>query len=226
MAETKKKKTKKKKTAKKKTVRKPRKKVVQSDLKPKREPIPEGYFTTAEMCQKLDISPTAFNYAVRRGRIKAFIKLTGHNGRLFEYEVAKKEWLENVDQAQRDRNNKHKKNQGYEDYMKQRKEDIEKFSQIDFDKIPSSEAERREKVYKAKLAETKYQEQAGKLVDIDVVKSTWFESARKVRDSMNQIPGMLGPELASMTDPNKIERRLKTEINKALERLSEANGAS
>ena len=167
----------------------------------------------------LDIPIQTLEYAMKRGRIKSY----GKFGRalFFDPVAAKKEWEENVNQKQRANSQKAKNSQTHAEYLEQKKAEIAEFSKIDYDQVPMHEAERREKVYKAKLAEIKFLEQSQKLIEVEAVRLAWFELARKVRDELSQIPSRMAPELAAETTPGKLERKLATEINKTLEKLSE-----
>jgi len=82
------------------------------------------------------------------------------------------------------------------------------------------EAERKEKVFKAQISELKYLEQSGKLVDVEKVKTQAFDTGRKVRNNILNIPNRIAHELAAETDPHKVENILNAELTKALEELS------
>lgn len=82
-----------------------------------------------------------------------------------------------------------------------------------------AEAERQEKVNKAKLSDLKYLEQSGKLIDADKVERKAFEMGRKVRDAVMGIPARFCHELAVETNPHKLEIQLTKILQKALEKL-------
>ena len=86
--------------------------------------------------------------------------------------------------------------------------------------ITIAEAERRQKLFKAKEAELSYREKAGELIPVDKVKREAFQVARKVRDAIMNIPPKLAHELAAETSPHAIELKLNEAFSKALERLS------
>lgn len=87
------------------------------------------------------------------------------------------------------------------------------------DDLPIGEAERRNKVWKSKMSELEYQKKAGELVEISKIKKVAFETSRKVRDALLNIPDRIDHELASLTDPLKVNLKLKKEMIKALEQL-------
>lgn len=190
--------------------------------KPPPDPPPDGWIGLADFCQLADGSPNAINYAIRRGRITTWKKCG--QSKFFDPEQSLKEWKEHVNHAKRTNSKKAQDSKTHAEYLEQKKAEIAEFSKIDYDKVPMHEAERREKVYKAKLAEIKFLEQSQKLVEVEVVRMTWTEVARKVRDALCQIPSRMAPELAAETTPGKLERKLAAEINKALEKLSDAHG--
>lgn len=74
--------------------------------------------------------------------------------------------------------------------------------------------------YDAKLAELEYKKQVGARVSIDEVKKEAFSLARRVRESLMNIPDRLAAELAGETDPTKIHLRLSDELHKALTELA------
>jgi len=194
----------------------------------KKAMIPDGWLSMSEFCDIIKASPSGVRYACTRGRITS-CKKYGIKGRYFDPIAAPKEWEENVDHIQRAKNNKVRSDpsdpETLKKYLEQKKEEIAHFSKMDFDKITSTEAERREKVYKAKLAEIKFLEQSGKLIELELIKSEWFELVRKVRDSLETIPARLAPELASETNSHKIERRIVKEINDSLQKLVDENAS-
>ena len=81
------------------------------------------------------------------------------------------------------------------------------------------DAETKEKVFKAKLTEIKYLEQAGRLVDADEVGRRAFERGRKTRDAILLVPSRFAAELAVITDPHEIEVFLTRELIKALDKI-------
>lgn len=96
----------------------------------------------------------------------------------------------------------------------------EKFEAPKFEGLTTADAERREKVYKARMAELKYKQQARELIPRDKVEARAFEVARKVRDAITQIPARVCHELAGERDPHRVEVILSKELAEALKRLS------
>ena len=74
--------------------------------------------------------------------------------------------------------------------------------------------------YKAELARLEIEETQGKLLDRSSVESTAFDTARRVRDSILNIPDRIAPVLAAETDQLEIRKILSDELRKSLEELS------
>jgi hypothetical protein len=74
--------------------------------------------------------------------------------------------------------------------------------------------------YKAKLLQLKFEIQAKKLVDADVVKKRAFESARTLREALLNLPNQMANDLASETDPVKCANMLTVELVRLLDELA------
>jgi len=94
-----------------------------------------------------------------------------------------------------------------------------KKSALTDENIDILEADRRKKVFEAKLKELQVREREGELISSDKVKKIVYEMVRKSRDSILSIPNRLSPELAAETDPFKVEQMLTKELKQALEHL-------
>jgi len=149
----------------------------------------------------MKVSRRAVQKAISEGRISA--SRDGNKWFLNPIE-AKKQWLENTSLVAARRSNK---NIGQDD------------SDNDVDKISIGEAERREKVFKSKMAELKFHEAKNLLIPKEKVQKSAFNLARKVRDAMLNIPNRISHEVAAEVDPFKVEQILLKEINQALESL-------
>ncbi len=84
-----------------------------------------------------------------------------------------------------------------------------------------AEANKRKAHFQAQLAEQKFLQQTGKLVDAEKARVEWFRLARTARDSLLAIPNRLSAELAAMTDEHEIFKKLREEISIALRELGE-----
>ena len=80
--------------------------------------------------------------------------------------------------------------------------------------------------YLAQLAEAEFHKVQGSQVELEAVKTGAFSAGRLLRDQLLGMPPQLAPELAAMTDPWEIERRLTAAIRASLEdaeRMSSAD---
>lgn len=74
--------------------------------------------------------------------------------------------------------------------------------------------------YNAKLAKLNYEQRSSRLVDAAMVRMRAFENARAVRDTLLNIPNRISAELASETDPLKVQNMLTLEITRVLAELT------
>ena len=87
-------------------------------------------------------------------------------------------------------------------------------------------ARARREYYLAQLAEAEFHKVQGSQVELEAVKTGAFNAGRLLRDQLLGMPPQLAPELAAMTDPWEIERRLTAAIRASLEdaeRMSSAD---
>lgn len=80
--------------------------------------------------------------------------------------------------------------------------------------------------YLAQLAEAEFRKVQGSQVELEAVKAGAYSAGRLLRDQLLGMPPQLAPELAAMTDPWEIERRLTAAIRASLEdaeRMSSAD---
>ena len=83
-----------------------------------------------------------------------------------------------------------------------------------------NDSKARNEHYKAEISRMDAEEKAGKLTSTQEVEDDGYTTAARTRDSLLDIPYHLSATLAAMTDPDKIEELLTTEIEKALRSLS------
>ena len=166
-----------------------------------------GYVTFSEFARLIGISRQRVNYAANRGKVK-FKLVDGI--KMVEPKTAQEEW-ELAKTLRKSRNPSGKKKE---------KPKIVSAESPRYQGLTTADAERQEKLYKARLSELKYLEQAGDLVNIKNVKKQAFETARKVRDAVMSIPARVCHELAAETDPHILENQLAKELAQALEALA------
>ena len=106
-----------------------------------------------------------------------------------------------------------KEGQSQEDYEREIKEKLGHEPTLNDSKIFLT-------IYQGKLAEQKFDIEAGKLVYRDEVEQKSFAVARVLRDQILAIPERLAGEVASSTDTREIKEIMYKEINSVLEYLS------
>ena len=75
-------------------------------------------------------------------------------------------------------------------------------------------------IYQGKLAEQKFEIEAGRLVYRDDVEQKAFSIVRVLRDQILAIPERLAGQVASTTDPREVKEIMYKEINEVLSFLS------
>lgn len=170
--------------------------------------VPKDLVSIPEFAKIIGVSQERVRRVVKTGRLTTY-----KEGRFIQLDpkTAKKEWMETKTETSSNKNPSGKKKDSTKTKI------VTKVEVAKFDGMTTADAERKEKVYRAKLSELKYLEQAGSLLKKDDVQRHSFESARKVRDSMLGIPARFAHELAVETDPYKLENHLLKIITKALE---------
>jgi hypothetical protein len=74
--------------------------------------------------------------------------------------------------------------------------------------------------YLAQLAKLDYETTVGKLVDAEVVKKTWFEAGRKVREAVLSVADRISPLVTGLADVAEVHRVITHELRIALETLA------
>lgn len=75
----------------------------------------------------------------------------------------------------------------------------------------------------AKMAQVKYEQLTGSLVEVDEVKRAAKDIGLAIKGSLTALPNKLAPILAAETDVQKVRKYLDEEIRVALENLSRGN---
>lgn len=78
-------------------------------------------------------------------------------------------------------------------------------------------------VYEAKLAQLKYEQEVGKLVNADAVRAEFAKQVVSVRDQFLRLPDRLAPMLVGVADMEMIKRTIMGEVRAA---LTQFNGAA
>ena len=143
----------------------------------------------------MGVQPRAVQSAASAGRITAI--RDGRNLRIDPI-TAKKQWLENT-------------------HGKSKVVKAEKTTKG----MTLADAEKKEKIFKAKLAELKYLEASKQLVSVDRVKRQAFEMGRKIRDAILNVPQRVSAEVMTAKKQFDIEEILNREIIEVLKLLSD-----
>ena len=172
-----------------------------------------NYLNLTDFAKIVGVTRRAVVYAVEKNKIKSkMIK----GCKMVHGPSAKKEWYENTDPKASAKGKQAWKKKG------PTKEEIDNGVIIKpktYDGLTLADAQRQDTVYKARLSQLKYLEQAGKLVEVDKIQRQAFEMGRKVRDSLLSLPPRFAHELAAETDPHSLEMKLTKEITAALDKI-------
>ena len=162
--------------------------------------------TVKEFAKEIGRSWGAVHYAIKVGRLKAVSK---GNTRYVDLISGKKEWAENT-------------NKKMSEKSKSKTQTIIRMEKVEPEKYEgqtTAQADRKDKVFKAKLSELKFQEQSGELVSVKQVRLEAFEIGRKVRNAIMNVPGKTAHELVAITDPHKMENRMKQILTETFDKI-------
>ena len=180
--------------------------------KPLASSADKSLLTPSAFARLVGVNRNAVANAIKRGRVTVSIV---DGKKLIDPKKSVKEWEENANPAARAKGQKTPNKNGVKPVVSARTPDA-----LAQDKdVTIFEAERREKLYKSKLAELKYQEQVKQLISVDKVEKQAFEMGRKVRDGIARLPARISHELAAETDPHALEIKLSKELTKVLEKI-------
>jgi hypothetical protein len=70
------------------------------------------------------------------------------------------------------------------------------------------------------LTKLQFERESGKLIPIEEVKISAFNSGRRIRDRLLNMPDHIAPQLVGKTSIFEIKNILKSELTKILEELS------
>jgi len=173
----------------------------------------ENLLSTKEFGDKVGVNDARIRAAIKSGILTQSVKKVGDKGGRYKIDEEKgiQEWKDNIDPAkQRDPKKQNETRElnadsnggGMSHYQK---------------------AKAHKEFFAAKLAELQYQEKAGKLVPVDMVRAECFRISRRVRDSMLAVSDRVASELVNMDDPREISIYIKEQIAIALKDLESMN---
>lgn len=164
----------------------------------------------AEYARSRNVSRAAVTQAVQEGRITV-VEDPASGRRLIDKDAADKAWSENT-QHDRRRNGLG---------VPSNPPTSEDEGEENKPKLPSIHSSRQIKeAYQARLAKLEYEQKNGALISAEEVKTNAFKLGRLLRDSILTVPDRIAAELAAETDQHKVYNRLREELEKALEELS------
>ena len=187
-----------------------------------------------DYAKTLSVSPTAVKKAINNGRIPAsaisFGNFGGRNGQNKRVFINKTEadiaWVntENVSQGRRTPEAKaavqrlrEELSLNGENVQPAKKESKEK-------NMTLSEAQRREKIAKAEIAQIELLRLKGSLVQKDVVYKQLFEAGAQLRDSIMSVPDRIAADIVSANgETSKIRKILTEALASSLEGLTDVN---
>lgn len=171
--------------------------------------------TLSEFSKIVGVTNQAVVYAIKKGKVPSAKKVKGvwQLNRV----KAKKEWDANTDPIASAKGKKLRVSKKKEKAI----DKAEVFEPKTFEGLTLADADRQDKVYKARMSQLKYLKESGELVSIADVKREAFEIARKVRDALMSIPARVSHELAVETDPHTLELQLQKELTDVLDKLME-----
>jgi len=83
-----------------------------------------------------------------------------------------------------------------------------------------AESQRQKALYDAAIRKLDLDERSGEIIKKEDVEKQYFEIARRVRDSILNVPSRISAEISSMTDVHLVSEKMITELTSALEELS------
>lgn len=79
--------------------------------------------------------------------------------------------------------------------------------------------------FNARILEAEYKQLMGDLVPLEDVKKAAFDTGRRVRDLLLNVPVRVGPVVAGLSDVNDCIREIEKEIRRVVAELDESMGA-
>lgn len=192
--------------------------------------IPNGFVKVSEFAKIIGVSSNRVHTRINQGKISSQLI---NRMKYVHAEDAKTQWTQTINPVDAAKNPSGlKKSKNVSKNTKKKSKKTKKDNELSKRRIvPAApkvdsegfmtvaEAERRDKVNKARLSELKYQEQAKELIKVDKVRKRAFELARKTRDAVMGVPTRFAHELAAETDPHALEIKLTKILQKTLETL-------
>lgn len=182
------------------------------------------FLTIPKFAKSRGVSTYTIQRAVQDGRISTIESPDGR--KLIDPEKADVEWEANTDPKRRGSLRKKKARGPDPSDDEKADETIESLAKEDQElregKTPPFAASRAlREAYAAKLARLEYEERSNALVDAEKVQKEAMKAGRIVRDAILNVPARISADLASETDPLKLEKKLREELIAALRDLAD-----
>lgn len=181
-----------------------------------------AHLTFRQYAQHRGVSPEAVSRAVKEGRITTVLDQAGR--RWIDPARADAEWAANTDAAKAVGGNtpKQRPSTGGPALGGEKTFEHGAGPAAEAPSMTYAKSRARREAFMARLARLDYEERTGKLVPIDKVKVDAFRCARAARDSILAVPERLAAELAGLSDPAAVHKRLEEELTRALEAVANA----
>lgn len=155
------------------------------------------WITATEYGKRVGAEAETIRYAMKNGRIAYELRM---NKRMIDWDEEKDSYKNNTNPEQQNYRNS-----------------TETTGVAGKKNIPSyADSRAIREAYSASIAKLDYEKKLGKMVELEKIKDINFSLARRVREGVLQVPQMLAPELASMTDTFEIEQRMVSALCDAI----------
>lgn len=154
----------------------------------------------SEYAKHRNVALNAVQTAILSGRISIVIDENGK--KRIDPDQADKDWIKNTDPSKQN--------------------NMKKSNEFDMSKIPPLHESRAVRAFfESKLTQLEYGERSKELLNADEVRTECFSLARRVRDSILQIPDRISSQLAAEVDSFRIFNLLTAELTTALRGLAD-----
>lgn len=178
--------------------------------------------------EALGVTRQAVNKAIEAGRLKEAVtrdEKTGH--KLVDLERGRREWEEWTDPAHKKRPGRKPSgrpssaSKGTPSLFETENDRARKVEQLTHARASAERIS-----LDSQLKRLELERELGNSLDKAEVQRTAFAEGRLVRDRLQAIPDRISAQLAAMTEPAQVHECLASEIAKALEALSQDEGAA
>ena len=159
--------------------------------------MPDDLMSLRGYAKQRGVSLSAVQDAIRRGVLYNALKVDSNGNKKIHPKIADEEWANNANPSFYPTS-------------------AANGAQVKTIAPPFQESRAIREAYNARITKLEYEEKLNKIISIEKVKAINWDIARRVRDSILVIPSKISAEIASETDPHKVESILLKEIREAL----------